>query len=120
MAGDGGAYLFTLDAGKHGAGYHTVRSLVAGIAAAMVEAGETAATFTPGELRITVETRLAAAGVPRETRAQLQSHGLGGVQGRHYDKHSYLDEKREALEKLRGLLEPRSKVVPFKRTASNR
>jgi len=114
MAGDVGAYLFTLDAGKHGAGYHTVRSLVAGVAAAMVEAGETAATFTPGELRISVETRLAAAGVPRETRAQLQSHGLGGVQGKHYDKHSYLDEKREALRKLRALLEPRGKVVPMR------
>lgn len=117
MAGEGGAYLFTLDGGKHGAGYHTVRSLVAGVSAAMVEAGETAATFTPGELRITVETRLAAAGVPRETRAQLQSHGLGGVQGKHYDKHDYLDEKREALEKLRGLLEPRGKVVPMRRKA---
>ncbi len=115
MAGDAGAYLFTLDAGKHGAGYHTVRSLVAGVAAAMVEAGETAATFTPGELRITVETRLAAAGVSRETRAQLQSHGLGGVQGKFYDKHSYLDEKREALERLRGLLEPSGKIVQLRR-----
>src|SRR5574337_62731 len=70
MAGDAGPHLFSLDAGKYGAGYHAVRSLVAGVAAAMVEAGEVAATFTPGELRITVETRLAAVGVPRETRAQ--------------------------------------------------
>lgn len=115
MAGKGGEYLFTLDAGKHGAGYHTVRAIVGKVAADMVEAGEIAATFTPGELRITVETRLAATGVPRETRAQLQSHGLGGVQGKHYDKHSYLDEKREALEHLRGLLEPSGKVVPMRR-----
>lgn len=117
MAGDGGAYLFTLDAGKHGASYHTVRSLVADCGAAMVEAGETATTFTPGELRITVETRLAAAGVSSETRAQLQSHGLGGVQGKFYDKHTYLEEKRAALVTLRGLLEPRGKVVPMRRKA---
>lgn len=115
MAGDAGAYLFTLDGGKHGAGYHTVRGIVGQVAAAMVDAGETASTFTPGELRITVETRLAAAGVPRETRAQLQSHGLGGVQGKHYDKHSYLDEKRDALERLRALLEPAGKVVQLRR-----
>lgn len=111
LAGDAGPYLFSLDAGEHGAVYHTVRKLVAGVAADMVAAQEIAETFTPGELRITVETRLAALGVSRETRAQLQSHGLGGVQGRHYDKHSYLDEKRDALERLSALLRPSGKVV---------
>jgi hypothetical protein len=115
MTGTGGAYVFTLDGGAHGAVYHTVREQVGKVAAAMVEAGELGATFTPGELRITVETRLAAAGVPRETRAQLQSHGLGGVQGRHYDKHDYLAEKRDALEKLRRMLDPAGKVVPLRR-----
>jgi len=29
----------------------------------------------------------------------LQSHGLGGVQSRHYDRHTYMDEKREALQR---------------------
>jgi len=33
-------------------------------------------------------------------RAQLLSHGLGGVQHRHYDRHSYMDEKIEALQEL--------------------
>jgi integrase len=106
MAGDAGPYLFTLDQGQHGAGYHTLRTHVGKIALAMVDAGEAGATFTPGELRITVETRLAAAGVSKDVRAQLQSHGLGGVQGKHYDRHDYLDEKRDALERLRALLEP--------------
>jgi len=115
MAGDAGAYLFTLDGGKHGAGYHTVRGLVARVAGDMVDAGEIVAPFTPGELRITVETRLAAVEVSRETRAQLQSHGLGGVQGRHYDKHDYAAEKRAALMTLRGLLEPAGKVVQMRR-----
>jgi hypothetical protein len=33
-------------------------------------------------------------------RAHLQSHDLGGVQARHYDRYSYLKEKRAALETL--------------------
>lgn len=119
MAGDAGAFLFTLDGGKHGAAYHTVREQVGKAAAAMVEAGETTTTFTPGELRITVETRLAAAGVDKETRAFLQSHGLGGVQNAHYNKHTYLNEKRTALVTLRGLLEPcGKKVVPIRRRSA--
>lgn len=117
MAGDAGPFLFTLDGGAHGAVYHTVREQVGKVAAAMVETGETAEPFTPGELRITVETRLAAAGVSKETRAHLQSHGLGGVQDAHYDKHTYLDEKRAALVTLRSLLEPRGKVVPMRRAS---
>ena len=31
-------------------------------------------------------------------RAQIQSHGLGGIQQRHYDRHDYMPEKRAALE----------------------
>ena len=50
------------------------------------------------DLRRTCETMLAAMGVSSDVRAHLQSHGLGGVQTRHYDRHSYMDEKRKALE----------------------
>ncbi|MDW8468878.1 MAG: hypothetical protein RML56_07825 [Burkholderiales bacterium] len=31
-------------------------------------------------------------------RARIQSHGLGGVPSRHYDRHDYMPEKRAALE----------------------
>jgi hypothetical protein len=115
MAGEGGVFSFSVDGGAHGAVYHTVRGLVIGVAKKMVECEEVAELFTPGELRISVETRLAAAGVTREVRAQLQSHGLGGVQMKHYDKHDYLDEKRAALVKLRELLNPprKGKVLKF-------
>lgn len=62
-----------------------------------------------------METRLAAEGVHMDVRAQLQSHGLGGVQARHYDRHDYLDEKRAALETLYRLLTGASaKVLPLK------
>lgn len=50
------------------------------------------------DLRRTAETMLAAMGISKDVRAQLLSHGLGGVQGRHYDQHDYMIEKRNALQ----------------------
>lgn len=52
----------------------------------------------PRDLRRTAETMLAAMGVSKDVRAQLLSHGLGGVQDRHYDQHEYMTEKRNALQ----------------------
>lgn len=51
----------------------------------------------PRDLRRTCETQLAAMRVSKDLRGQLQSHGLGGVQDRHYDMHTYLEEKANAL-----------------------
>jgi len=62
------------------------------------------APFTPGDLRRKVETRLAAVGQSEEDRGQLQSHGLGGAQKRHYNTHDYSAEKRDALTTLFKLL----------------
>ncbi|MGY0503812.1 tyrosine-type recombinase/integrase [Luteimonas sp. e5] len=116
MQGSEGKHVFTIDAGQTGAEYHVLRHRVAQVAADMFTAGEVAEPFTAGELRITVETRLQAAGVNESTRAHLQSHGLGGVQNRHYAKHDFSDEKREALELLRMLCEPPAdNVTPIKR-----
>lgn len=53
--------------------------------------------FDLRDIRRTVETMLAGMGISRDTRAQLLSHGLSGVQNAHYDRHSYVDEKRAAL-----------------------
>ena len=41
---------------------------------------------------------LARMGISKDVRAHILSHGLGGVQARHYDMHDYADEKRNALE----------------------
>ena len=49
------------------------------------------------DLRRTCETMLASMGISKDLRAQIQSHGLSGVQDRHYDKHQYIDEKRNVL-----------------------
>jgi hypothetical protein len=100
-----GPYLFTVTAGESGAVYATVQHRLREVVRAMAEAGELEkGAFTVGDLRRTVETRLAAAGVSIDVRAQLQSHGLGGIQARHYDRHDYLAEKRAALETLSWLL----------------
>lgn len=62
--------------------------------------GESIEGFQLKRLRSGVETLLAANGVSREVRGQLQSHGLTGVQARHYDGHDYMREKRSALDLL--------------------
>jgi integrase len=56
--------------------------------------------FQLKRIRSGVETLLAANGVSREVRGHLQSHGLTGVQARHYDGHDYMPEKRKAIEIL--------------------
>jgi integrase len=53
--------------------------------------------FDLRDVRRTVETMLAGMGVGRDTRAQLLSHGISGVQATHYDRHAYTDEKHAAL-----------------------
>lgn len=112
-----GNYLVSVTLGETAAGYDVIGGWVRKVGEEMIEAGETATVFTPGDLRRTVETRLAALGVSRETRAQLQSHGLSGVQQRHYNVHDYASEKKEALERLYRLVTSREaeKVTPIRR-----
>lgn len=105
MGSELGPHLFTVTHGESGAVYATVQHRVRAVMAAMQDAGELEkGPFTVGDLRRTVETRLSAAGLAPHEMAQLQSHGLGGVQARHYNKHDYLQEKRTALETLHRLL----------------
>lgn len=77
-------------------------------------AHDTVAEAIPGfqlkRVRSGVETLLASQGVNREIRGHLQSHGLTGVQYRHYDGHDYLPEKRRALELLLAAIEPPKRV----------
>jgi integrase len=66
--------------------------------------------FQAKRIRSGVETLLASAGVGKDTRGRLQSHGISGVQDRHYDAHDYLPEKRKALDTLITLLEAKGNV----------
>ncbi len=65
--------------------------------AAEIAASMGGESFDLRDIRRTCETMLAGMGISRDTRAQLLSHGLSGVQAMHYDKHSYTGEKRAAL-----------------------
>lgn len=81
-----------------------VSRFVSSVAAEMVKAKEARELFEWRDLRRTCETTLAALGVSSDVRAQIQSHGLGGVQQRHYDRHEYALEKRAALVKWESYL----------------
>lgn len=73
--------------------------------------------FQAKQIRSGVETVLASVKVSTEIRGRLQSHGISGVQARHYDGHDYLDEKRLALVTLFQLLEAPaiSNVLPMRK-----
>ena len=76
----------------------TLSGAVQNISDAMVETKLASAPFRGGDIRRTVETMLAETlGVSKDTRAQLLSHGLTGVQDRHYDKGLHLAAKTAAL-----------------------
>jgi integrase len=84
---------------------------------AVEAAGDTITDFQAKRVRSGVETILASAGVSQDIRGRLQSHGIAGVQARHYDGHDYMTEKRKALMTLHKLLtQPEaSNVTPIKK-----
>lgn len=103
-----------------GTSVHSVSKLVSSISKAEAEQG--VQPYTWRDVRRTCETMLAALGVSKDTRGQLQSHGLGGVQARHYDKYSYMPEKQATLKawnaKIDALVEgvvPADNVVVLER-----
>ncbi len=65
----------------------------------MVKEGEARAPFQLGDIRHTAETMLAALKASKDVRAQVLSHGLGGVQNQFYYHHRYWLEKQQALKK---------------------
>lgn len=79
------------------------------LAAATLSAWAVEATTIPDfqakRIRSGVETLLAGARISSDIRGRLQSHGVAGVQARHYDGHDYMQEKRQALETLHHLLD---------------
>ena len=61
--------------------------------------------FHAKRIRSGVETLLSKQGVSKEIRGYLQSHGVSGVQRRHYDDNDFMPEMRRALEILLQVLE---------------
>ena len=93
-----GAYAISLNGGKSRLGERTISDWACAAGAGITD-------FQAKRIRSGVETLLASARISTDTRGRLQSHGISGVQARHYDGHDYLSEKREALETLFNLLE---------------
>lgn len=54
--------------------------------------------FSYANVRVSTETLMASLGITKEIRSWLLSHGRSDVQSVHYDRYSYLPEKRTALE----------------------
>ncbi len=68
-----------------------VASLVHSLEHEMVDADElSGGPFSLRDLRRTAETHMAALGISSDVRAQIQSHSLGGIHARHYDRHDYI------------------------------
>ncbi len=90
------ASLFSTD-GKTTVRVETLSTVVTQISKSLVNAKLIQVPFQMRDLRRTCETMLAALGVTKDIRAQLLSHGLSGVQTANYDRHDYMNEKRQAL-----------------------
>ncbi len=82
--------------GKKPLDVNTVSKLLRAIKAELYVQGLIVEDFDVRDLRRSVETRLAALKIPSDHRANLLSHGLSGVQNRHYDFHDYSDHKLNA------------------------
>lgn len=77
--------------------HETVSAAISAISAGLLAEKKIRSPFQMRDIRRTCETMLAALGIDRDTRAQLLSHGISGVQAKHYDRHAYLAEKARAL-----------------------
>jgi integrase len=60
--------------------------------------------WTLHDLRRTAKTLMVRAGVRPDISERVLGHAIAGVEGT-YDRHSYADEKRDALEKLAAMIE---------------
>jgi hypothetical protein len=75
----------------------TASKLVTEISRSMLASGKSREPFAYLDIRRTIETTLASMDVPPHIRGRIQSHGISGVQARHYDRFKYMPQKREVL-----------------------
>jgi hypothetical protein len=94
-----GFYVFSSDDGKT----HIANTTLSNWAKESV--GSSIKNFSAKRIRSGVETFLAKKKFSKDLRGRLQSHGISGVQDRHYDGHDYFEEKLEMLEVLESALQ---------------
>ena len=110
-------YIFSCNGGVSPVDISYIQKNVRTISAEMVRSGEVNEPFSAGTIRATIESRLIARpyNVTSDVLAQLLSHGLGGVQQRHYQHHDFFDEKLEALVKLYSMVtDKENNVIQFR------
>jgi hypothetical protein len=118
-----GDYVFSTTSGRGPiSGYSKMkRRFDAALVRCCEAAGREPFEFDLHDLRRTVRTNLSALRIPPHISEAVLGHVIQGVQ-RHYDKWTYLDEKREALtawgRKLENLIAPGSNVVPLSQPRS--
>jgi integrase len=93
-----GLYAFSTDSGKT----HIANTTLSNWAKQAV--GKSIKNFSAKRVRSGVETFLAQKGFSKDWRGRLQSHGISGIQDRHYDGYDYFKEKLEMLEVLESTL----------------
>jgi integrase len=97
-----GLYAFSTDNGKT----HITNTTLSNWAKQVV--GKSIKNFSAKRVRSGVETFLAQKGFSKDWRGRLQSHGISGIQDRHYDGYDYFKEKLEMLEVLESTLQSAS------------
>jgi integrase len=72
------------------------------------------------DLRRTARSLMSRAGIRPDIAERVMGHAINGVEGI-YDRHSYADEKRDALQALAnlidGIIRPRDNVTPMRKRA---
>jgi hypothetical protein len=116
----GSPWAISLDGGDTPLSAEKLGQAAKGVAQAMLDAGETEELFTGEVIRKTVETRLTQAGISPHVLAHLLSHGLGGLQERHYQFYDFGPEKEHALKALLSLLNDKpADVVSIRKARKN-
>ncbi|MBA2483093.1 MAG: integrase family protein [Nitrosomonas sp.] len=109
-----GRFIFSCDGGLKPVHIGFINDIVKKIRVQMEKLGQLEkGYFTAGTIRATIETRLAAKPyrVSSDVLSQLLSHGLGGVQARHYQHHDFFDEKLETLQMLHRMVEGKPEPI---------
>jgi len=116
-----GQFVFSSNGGLSPMHVSYISDIASDVCAAMAENDELEGEpFTGKVIRATIETRLMKAPyrVSSDVLARLLSHGLGGVQAKHYAHDPMHEEQVEALEKLWRLLhddaEPSAQVIQMR------
>jgi integrase len=113
-------FVFSSDSGKHAfSGYSKAKNgLDRTLAELRKQDGrKPMARWSYHDLRRTARSLMSRAGVPSDHAERVLGHAIGGVRAV-YDRHAYLAEKTDALEKLAALIDriispPAENVVAF-------